>query len=172
MAPGYWDANGTWSDGDYHLLPTSPCIDAGDPNYIPEPNETDLDGDPRVMGVRIDMGAYESPLQAEARIVPRTINLASKGKSITCYIWLPEDYNVTDIDPNSIVLENGIEPDEFSVKEERQVAVLSFSREDVQAILDIGETELTITGRLTDGNIFEGTDTIKVIDKSSGKPAG
>ncbi|MBW8039347.1 MAG: hypothetical protein FVQ85_05055 [Planctomycetes bacterium] len=44
---------------DYHLLPGSPCINAGDPNYVPEPNETDLDGNPRVIGGRIDMGAYE-----------------------------------------------------------------------------------------------------------------
>jgi hypothetical protein len=44
---------------DYHLRPGSPCIDAGDPNYVAEPNETDLDGNPRVIGGRIDMGAYE-----------------------------------------------------------------------------------------------------------------
>jgi hypothetical protein len=45
--------------GDYHLLPGSPCINTGDPDYIAEPNETDLDGNPRVIGGRIDMGAYE-----------------------------------------------------------------------------------------------------------------
>jgi len=44
---------------DYHLLPDSPCIDAGDPNYVAAPNETDLDGNPRIIGGRIDMGAYE-----------------------------------------------------------------------------------------------------------------
>jgi hypothetical protein len=43
----------------YHLLPVSPCINAGDPDYAAEPNETDLDGNPRVIGGRIDMGAYE-----------------------------------------------------------------------------------------------------------------
>ena len=59
VEPGYWDANGVWIDGDYHLLVDSPCIDAGDPNYIAEPNETDLDGRPRILDGRIDMGAYE-----------------------------------------------------------------------------------------------------------------
>ncbi len=67
VQPGYWDPNGTpadsnddfWVEGDYHLLAGSPCINAGDPNYIPEPNETDLDGRPRVLLGRIDMGAYE-----------------------------------------------------------------------------------------------------------------
>jgi len=44
---------------DYHLLPDSPCINKGDPNYVPGPNETDLDGKPRIIGGRIDMGPYE-----------------------------------------------------------------------------------------------------------------
>jgi hypothetical protein len=44
---------------DYHLLPNSPCIDAGDPNYVVDPNEHDIDGDNRVIGGRIDMGADE-----------------------------------------------------------------------------------------------------------------
>jgi len=44
---------------DYHLLEGSPCINTGDPDYIPETGETDLDGKPRVIAGRIDMGAYE-----------------------------------------------------------------------------------------------------------------
>ncbi len=48
-----------WIAGDYHLLPHSLCIDAGDPNYMPQANETDLDGNRRVMGQAIDMGAFE-----------------------------------------------------------------------------------------------------------------
>ncbi|MHC4315943.1 MAG: choice-of-anchor Q domain-containing protein [Planctomycetota bacterium] len=65
--PGYWNDNGTptdtnddfWIDGDYHLLSGSPCIDTGDPYYVAEPNETDLDGDLRVIDGRVDMGADE-----------------------------------------------------------------------------------------------------------------
>lgn len=67
--PGYWDLNGTldepkddfWVEGDYHLTPCSPCIDSGDPNYIGEANEKDMDGYQRVIGGRIDIGAYEYP---------------------------------------------------------------------------------------------------------------
>ena len=67
--PGYWDINETpedpnddfWVAGDYRLTPCSTCIDRGDPNYISDPNETDLDGNLRVIGGRIDMGAYEYP---------------------------------------------------------------------------------------------------------------
>jgi hypothetical protein len=164
--PGYWDPEGMWIDGDYHLLPDSPCIDTGDPNYIAGPNETDLDGRPRIIGDRIDMGAYELPIFAEARVVPQTINLASKGKSITCYIRLSEGYDVADIEPNSVLLEQQIKAEQFSVNEQQQVAVLRFSREDVQPILEVGDVELTITCQLTDGTSFEATDTIKVTDKA------
>ena len=45
--------------GDYHLLPSSPCINAGHPNYVAVAGETDIDGDPRVLEGRIDMGIDE-----------------------------------------------------------------------------------------------------------------
>jgi probable HAF family extracellular repeat protein/parallel beta-helix repeat protein len=169
VEPGYWDANDVWVNGDYHLLPGSPCIDAGEPDYVSGPNETDLDGRPRVIGGRIDMGAYELPIFAEARFVPRTINLASKGKSITCYIRLPEGYDVADIDPNSVLLEDEIKPEQFSVDEHKQVATAAFDREKVQGILNVGDIELKITCQLTDGTYFEATDIVQVTDKGSGK---
>jgi len=49
------------ASGDYHPLAASPCIDAGDPLYVPVPGELDLDGLPRVIGPAIDLGAYEKP---------------------------------------------------------------------------------------------------------------
>jgi hypothetical protein len=45
--------------GNYHLRPNSPCINTGDPNYIAGPDDTDIDGEPRVMGGRVDMGVDE-----------------------------------------------------------------------------------------------------------------
>lgn len=56
--PGYWQGE-TWIDGDYHLLRSSPCINSGDPNFVSEPNETDVEGNPRVLYGRVDIGAYE-----------------------------------------------------------------------------------------------------------------
>ena len=46
-------------DSTYHIQETSPCVDAGAPNYVMEPNEMDLDGQPRVAGFGVDQGADE-----------------------------------------------------------------------------------------------------------------
>jgi parallel beta-helix repeat protein/predicted outer membrane repeat protein len=62
--PCFVDPNGpdgdpnTWQDNDYHLSPSSPCINAGDPNgsYT---GQTDIDGQRRLMGPGVDMGADE-----------------------------------------------------------------------------------------------------------------
>jgi hypothetical protein len=180
VVPGYFEPNciggyypyctHDWIDGDYHLLPDSLCINAGDPNYIHEPNETDLDGKPRVMGGRIDMGAYEAPPPAEVRITPRTINLASKGNSITCYIRLVDTYDVADIDPNSVLLQGKIEAESVQIDEGKQVVTARFRYEQLQEILNPGEVELTISLRLTDGTLFRGTDVISVKGKKGRNP--
>ncbi|MBI3951138.1 MAG: right-handed parallel beta-helix repeat-containing protein [Acidobacteria bacterium] len=45
-------------DGDYHLGAGSPAIDAGD-SMAPGLPATDLDGNPRIVGSAVDIGAYE-----------------------------------------------------------------------------------------------------------------
>jgi uncharacterized membrane protein len=110
-------------------------------------------------------------VEAEVEIGPKTLNLQSNGKSITCYIWLPEDYNVGDIDANSVQIEEEITAG--WVGSEGRAAVVKFSRSAVQEMLaeldELGEVELLVTGELADGTVFEGTDTITVIDKGRKK---
>jgi len=47
------------ANDDYHLTYDSNCADAGDPNFSPDANETDIDGNPRVMGTYVDIGGDE-----------------------------------------------------------------------------------------------------------------
>jgi len=52
-------ADAIWLMGDYRLCTASPCIDAGDPQTIIAPDQTDLAGNGRLVGTRVDMGALE-----------------------------------------------------------------------------------------------------------------
>jgi hypothetical protein len=71
---------------DSGLTMNSPCINAGDANYIPEPNEKDIDGEARVAGTRIDMGADEVqgvPILKISGYVKDTSGAALSGVAIT-----------------------------------------------------------------------------------------
>jgi hypothetical protein len=46
---------------------------------------------------------------------------------------------------------------------------IKFGWTEVQDTIEAGEVELKISGELADGAKFEGTDTIRVIDKGSKK---
>jgi len=93
VAPGHWaqphdptspveplHADAIWIDGDYRLQSPSPCIDAGDPMYAGDANPFDLNGRARVSNERVDMGAYEYPVEPGS---PDTIFVADyEGTSI------------------------------------------------------------------------------------------
>ena len=59
-APLFLNQNG----GDFHLLSNSPCINSGNNAYVS--STTDLDGNPRVKGGTVDVGAYEYQTPASA----------------------------------------------------------------------------------------------------------
>jgi len=57
---GNIDADPLFADADGRLLDGSPCIDAGNDAAVPPSVITDLDGNPRIQGECVDMGAFES----------------------------------------------------------------------------------------------------------------
>lgn len=114
------------------------------------------------------------PLPAEVNIDADTLNLNSKGKWITCYLELPGGYDVKDIDSSTVKLslsdggfEVGGEYGEFNPNE----LMVKFDRSDVQDLIGYpgDEVELMVTGELTDGTPFGGSDTIRVIAKGKGE---
>lgn len=115
-------------------------------------------------------------IETTVDIDPDTFNLKSKVPWIICYIELPEGYNVGDIDVSTIVLNDVVpaesRPTEIGDYDSDGIAdlMVKFDRSVVQEILDLGdEVEITVTGELTDGTPFEGSDTIRVIDKGGKK---
>jgi hypothetical protein len=157
--------------GDYHLLDGSPCIDAGDPDFVAEPSETDIDGNPRILGKRIDLGADEfvPALAVVVKITPKVLNLRSKGGWIFCTIQFPDEHSVSNVSTDTVFLCDTIRPASYTTDEKANNLVIKFDRDDTQQLLNLsdleGEVPLTITGKLTDGTKFTGSDTIKVLTK-------
>ena len=112
-------------------------------------------------------------IDATINMDPDVLNLSSKGKSITCYIELPE-FDVSQVDLTSIVL-NGIVLAELkptsiddSNEDGNPELMVKFDRQQVISFLygldpqDEDTVELEITGKLNDGTAFKGKDLIKI----------
>jgi len=181
--PGFWDANGTpdiwyddfWIEGDYHLLPGSLCIDAGDPNYIAEPNETDLDGNPRVINGRIDMGAYEANyIQTRLWLLPRKINRQSRLKKVMAWVKLPEGITKDQVDQDKPLLlyPGPIEPIGQYIfehgrkgKKRTSIFIVYDKAELMGAIPNNGLVDIQVIGSLNTSQQFYGNSFVTLIDR-------
>lgn len=172
---GYWDANGVWVRGDYHLPGDSRCINAGDPNYIPEPNETDLNGNPRIVNDRIDMGAYEynPPIEARLWIFPKVINRFSRQRYVMAWLLLPEGIDKEQIVDEPLLLYPGevaaLRQHIFQNSRRGNSCTSIFAWFDktklIEAIPDNGKTELEVIGSLKSDQFFSGSDIVRVRGK-------
>jgi len=115
---------------------------------------------------------------------PNTLNLGSHGNWVTCFIELPDGYDVGNIDGATVTLndipaymgEQGWATPEVNAENvadfdadgvlERMVR---FERAAVQAVVSPPEATVMVKGRLTGGAPFEGKATIRVLDKGAKK---
>lgn len=106
--------------------------------------------------------------------MPNKLNLKSKRKWVTCYLGVPPEGSLEDINIDSITL-TYMGNSELTVKKsdiEDEMLMVKFSRQElIEGIgsADVpGNIELTVTGILADGT-FSGTDTIQVVNRGKKK---
>ncbi|MGH7992714.1 MAG: choice-of-anchor Q domain-containing protein, partial [Limisphaerales bacterium] len=87
-APGFINLGG----GDFHLTPWSRCIDAGNSALVT--NNMDLDGNPRIVGAAVDMGAYEN--QSPFSGVAHYVSLTGTNPIAPYTNWLTAATNIPD----------------------------------------------------------------------------
>jgi hypothetical protein len=124
----------------------------------------------------------ELVIEALIDIDPDTLNRKSHGKWITVYITLPDGFDVGTIDTSSIAITSLIggtcDPDytqavdpnftpQVGDRDEDGIADLTvkFDRQVLLANLCLDDVSITIEGELTTGELFSGSDSIRIIDR-------
>jgi hypothetical protein len=136
------------------------------PGYLTDSRKIDLTESMKVVVV---MKAVPPVIPAVIDIDPDTLNLKSEGRWITAYIEVP-GYDVSKIDVSSVLLEQTVsaEPRPTGVGDYDSDGIpdlmVKFDRSAVQSIVEPGNVTLTISGKIN-GLLFEGSDTIRVINK-------
>ncbi len=117
----------------------------------------------------VDLG----PIPASVDIDPDTLNPDSQGNHVMAYIELPDGYDVGDIEVETVTLrvEGEVDsvdaesaPTEVGDHDEDGIPdlMVKFNR---QAVLDLiadktGDVTFVVSGQLSGGELFEGSDTI------------
>lgn len=119
-------------------------------------------------------GSCPGILQSQVDIYPNTLNLKSKGKWVTCFIELPEEYENLKIDASTVMLNDVISAELKHAKigdydhDHKADLKIKFSRKDIisylrsKGIKQSDEVELTVGGLLEDGTSFEGRDIVRI----------
>lgn len=166
------------ANGDYHLLRSSLCVDAGSNSAVDPTTTSDLDGNIRILDgdgdgtAVVDMGAYEfvRVIETNVRVSPRVINRKNRGRYLLAVMQLPETVWEDDIDQDSpfVIYPGGLESSllHLSNLPGNAKVFIQFNRAELlDTIEDNGMVELTVTGSLKTDQSITGSDTIRIIDK-------
>jgi hypothetical protein len=110
-------------------------------------------------------------IEAAMKFTPQALNLCSKGRWLKAHIVLPDGYSNADVDTESGATLNllGIEVASEHIKllgnkKRRGKAKITFDRSGLCGVVADGDfAEVTVTGSLTTGEQFYGTDTVEII---------
>ena len=103
----------------------------------------------------------------KVRIVPNTLNIASKGKFVA-FITLPNNYKAADVDAKSVVCEGATAIRLIRIKAFPNTFAAVFSRDKLVNVKPSDKVKLTVTGTINKNGQkigFSGTDIIKVTNK-------
>jgi hypothetical protein len=171
-------------------IPTSPgarhvyivdwdALSAGEEGVI---LDIDADGDgvfERTVIADEDLTSDEFALQTETVVdfQPDVLNLGSQGQFVTVYVELPEGFEASQIDVSSLMLNTSVPalstPVEIGDYDSDGIAdlMVKFARQQVAEVLEVGEQIVYLAGRLADGTLFAGIDTIQVLASKGGEEA-
>jgi uncharacterized repeat protein (TIGR02543 family) len=102
-------------------------------------------------------------IAASIRIEPETLNLHGAGM-FTAFIRLPADFNIADIDLATVKC-NGAPALKGIVADD--TLIVKFDRQSLVGVMTGDEVTLTVTGKLMNGTMFSGSDTIMVMDNGN-----
>ena len=116
-------------------------------------------------------------LEAEVDVIPDTINMKRQGRFVGAKINVSEGYSVEDIDTETItmtivtddgVLEDFVEAERTVIDEE--ILIVKFNNNEIKDLIESAvdgypiEVTFEISGELSDGSTFTGTDDVDVIN--------
>jgi predicted outer membrane repeat protein len=161
------DDEGYFVPGDYHLQETSPCINAGDPEFVMFEGETDMDGEMRIMGQAVEIGADEIQALIEGYmcIVPHKLYVDFGKRYLLAYVRLEDpELDIRTTVPDSILLNGTAVPvrtHEFRCR----TMGLVFRHDDIEQLIGEGDEEitLTVTGQLENEMEWQCQKTLKIV---------